>query len=47
MYIPSFLDFLTRFMPLISFDTPWKDQKTRGFLIFTGGTKRNQWHEIG
>ena len=25
---------LTRFMPLISFDTPWKHQKTSDFLMF-------------
>ena len=39
--------FLTHFMPLISFDTPWKHQKTRGFLMFSGGLKRVQWHEMG
>ena len=27
---------LTHFMPLISFDTSWKHQKTRGFLMFSG-----------
>ena len=35
---------LTHFMPLISFDTPWKHQNTSGFLIFSGGIKRDQWH---
>ena len=30
---------------LISFDTLWKHQKTRGFLVFSGGIKRDQWHE--
>ena len=34
-------------MPLISFDTPWKHQKTRGFMMFSGGIKRDQWHEMG
>ena len=41
-------------MPLISFDNPWKHQdtpckhqKTRGFLMFSGGIKRDQWHEMG
>ena len=34
-------------MPLISLDTPWKHQKTRGFLMFSGGIKRVQWHEMG
>ena len=38
---------LTHFMPLISFDTPWKRPKTSGFLIFLGGIKRDQWHETG
>ena len=30
---------LTHFMPLISFDTPQKHQKTRGFLMFSGVIK--------
>ena len=30
---------LTHFMPLISFDTPWKHQKTRGFDVFRGVSK--------
>ena len=34
-------------MPLISFDTPWKHQKTRGFMMFSEGIKRDQWHEMG
>ena len=38
---------IIHFMPLISFDTRWKHQKTRGFLMISGGTKRDQWHEIG
>ena len=32
------IHFLTYLMPLVSFYTPWK-QKTRGFLIFSGGIK--------
>ena len=36
---------LTLFTPLTSLDTPWKHQKTRVFLMFSGGIKRNQWHE--
>ena len=32
---------LTHFMLLISFDTPWK-QKTRGFLMFSGGIKKRK-----
>ena len=38
---------LTHFMPLISFDTPWKHQKTRGFRMFSGGIKSDQWNERG
>ena len=37
---------LTHFTPLISFDTPRKNQETRGFLMFRGGIKRDQWHEM-
>ena len=36
------LSVLIHFMPLISFDTPEKHPKTRGFLIFSGGIKRDQ-----
>ena len=32
---------LTHFMPLVSFHTPWKHQKTRGFLTFSGVQKWN------
>ena len=38
---------LTHFMPLISFDTLWKHQKTSGFLMFSAGIKRDQWYEMG
>ena len=31
--------FLTHFMPLIYFDSPWKHQKTYGFLMFLGVSK--------
>ena len=30
---------LAHFMPLISFDTPWKHQLGSGFLMFSGGIK--------
>ena len=33
-------------MPLVSFYTPWK-QKTRGFLMFSGGVERDHWYEMG
>ena len=38
--------FSTHFMS-ISFVTPWKHPKTSGFLMFSGGIKRGQWHEMG
>ena len=28
------------------FYTPGKHQKTNGFLIFSGGLEREQWHEM-
>ena len=34
-------------MPLVSFDTPGKYQKTFGFFMFSGGIRRDQWHEMG
>ena len=40
-------DWLAHFIPLISFYTPWKHQKTSGFLIFSWGIERHQWHETG
>ena len=40
------IEALTHIMPLVSFDTPWKHQKTFGFL-FSGGIERDQWHEMG
>ena len=36
----------THLMPLVSFDTPWKHQKTIGFLMFSWVIKRDQWHKI-
>ena len=36
---------LTFFLPLIDFHTPWKHQKTRGFLVFSGGMERHRWHK--
>ena len=40
-------NYLTHFMPLGSFYTPGKYQKTRGFLMFSGGIETDQWHEMG
>ena len=34
-------------MPLVSFYTPWKHQKTRGFLMFPRGIEKDKWHEMG
>ena len=34
---------LTHLMPLDSFCTPWKPQKTKGFLMFSGGIEKEQW----
>ena len=31
---------LIHFMPLVSFYTPWKHQKTKGFLMFSGDVFR-------
>ena len=32
---------------LTHFITPWKHLKTFGFLLFSGGIERDQWHEMG
>ena len=37
---------LMHFMPLIFFYTPLKYQKTKGFLMFSGGIETDQWYEI-
>ena len=34
------------FILLVSFDTPWKLQKTFGFLMFSGGIERGKWYEM-
>ena len=33
-------------MRLVSFDTSWKHRKIRGFLMFSGGIKGDQWHGL-
>ena len=38
---------LTHLMPLVSFYTPRKHQKTFGFLMFSGGLEKDQWYEMG
>ena len=37
---------LIHFMPLVSLNTLWKHEKTKGFLMFSGGIERDQWHEM-
>ena len=40
--------YLTHSIQLVSlFLSPWKHKKTRGFLMFSGGIERGQWHEMG
>ena len=38
---------LPHIMPVISFYSPWRHQKTSGFEMFSGGIERDQWHEMG
>ena len=37
---------LNPFMPLVSFYSPWKHQKNKGFLMFSGGIEWNKWNEL-
>ena len=37
----------THFWPIFPFYTPWKHQKTKGFLVFSGVLKWEHWPEIG
>ena len=45
--ISDWTNWLAHFMPLVSLDTPWKHQKTKGFLMFSEGIESDQWHEMG
>ena len=38
---------LNYFWPMFPFYTPWKHQKIKGFLVFSGGIKWEHWSEIG
>ena len=38
--------YLTRFMQLVCLYIPWKHQKTKDFLMFSGGIEKDQWNEI-
>ena len=40
-------DLWNYFMQLASFYAPWKHQKIRGFLMFSGGIERDHWHKMG
>ena len=37
---------LTHFDPMLHFYTPWKRQKTIGFLTFSGGIEMWHWTKI-
>ena len=39
--------FLTHFLPMYPIYTPWKHQKTKGFLVFWGDIKWEHWPEMG
>ena len=41
------LYYVTHFKPMFNFYTPWKLQKTWGFLTFSGGVEMKQWLEKG
>ena len=38
---------LKPFLPIVPFYTPWKDEKTFGFLIFSEGIKIEHWAKMG
>ena len=38
---------LTHFISPVSFNSPWKHQKTSDFLMFSSSIKRGQLHELG
>ena len=40
------MNFINPFLATGHFLYPWK-QKTKGFLIFSGGIERGQWHKMG
>ena len=42
----EYLSFLTRFVALLFFFTPWKHKKTK-FQLFSGGMENDQWHGMG
>ena len=46
-FCPSEIYSLTHFSPVSHFYTPWKRQRTFGFLTFSGGTKMENWSKMG
>ena len=46
-YIYTFQEKITHFMSLVLFHISSKYHKTYGFLMFSGGIERDQWHEMG
>ena len=46
-YGEGFQTGLTLFYPMFPFHSPWKHQKTEGFLGFSGGVKSEHWPEMG
>ena len=40
-HFPTFTIILNPFLPNVPFWSPWKHQKTKGFLMFSGGSKGN------
>ena len=47
LYMTDRWRWLTCFMSRIPFYTPWKHQKTSGFLMFSRGIERDQHYEMG
>ena len=41
------INYINQFHAAVSFNTPWKHQKFKGFLMFLGGIEWDQWHEMG
>ena len=44
---PKLLTFLNPFLPNVLFLYPPKTSEIRGFLMFSGGIKREDWKEMG
>ena len=43
----TFYHLLTHFQPMLYFNTPWKHQKTGGFLMFSRGIEVEHWLKMG